>query len=72
MAEEGNIIVVIIGYLLAILFPIFGLLFGIILYFMKNKNQYYVRHAKYIIIVAVFIMAISIIIASMMGLAMVP
>lgn len=72
MAENGNLLVVIIGYLVAILFPLIGLIYGILLYFMKKEEPYYAKHAKYIMIVAVVMAALSVILASMMGLAMIP
>ena len=70
MAEEGNRLVAVTGYALAILFSPFGLLYGIILFFMKNDEPYYAKHAKYIIITAVAVIIIGIVLASMMGMEM--
>lgn len=55
----GNVIIPIIGYILAILFPFIGAIYGAILYFAKKENSYYVKHAKYIICVAIAIFIIS-------------
>lgn len=59
MAEEGNVIVVAIGYILSLLFPIIGIIFGAALYFMKKDVPYYVKHGKYIIIVGVVVAVLS-------------
>lgn len=72
MADDGNIILPIIGYILAILFPLIGFIFGIILYFWKKEEPYYVKHAKYIMIVAVVVFIICFILAFMFGLALIP
>ncbi len=58
MAEEGNTLVVVIGYILAVLesFPL-GLIFGLILYFLTD-NAYYQHHAKYMIIISVILTVI--------------
>ncbi len=56
---EGNVIIPIIGYILAVISPILGLIFAAILYFAKKENPYYIKHAKYIILVAVVVWIIS-------------
>ena len=55
MAETIDKIIVIVGYLLAILIPILGLIAGIVLYFVKKEDPFYQKHAKYIMILAVVI-----------------
>jgi len=57
--SSGNVIIPIIGYILAVLSPILGLIFAAILYFAKKENPYYIKHAKYIILVAVVVWIIS-------------
>ena len=58
MAEEGNTLLVVIGYILAVLEPFpLGLIFGLILYFLTD-NAYYQHHAKYMIIISVIITVI--------------
>lgn len=54
-------ILVIIGYILAILFPLIGIIYGLILYFVKGDDEYIKKHAKYIIILGVIIWAFSLI-----------
>ena len=67
MAETMDKIIVIVGYLLAILIPILGLIAGVILYFVKKEDPFYQKHAKYIIIVAVVVWALSFIAFSMLS-----
>ena len=55
MAETIDKIIVIVGYLLAILIPILGLIAGIVLYFVKKEDPFYQKHAKYIMILAVVV-----------------
>lgn len=58
MAEEGNTLLVVIEYILAVLEPFpLGLIFGLILYFLTD-NTYYQHHAKYMIIISVIITVI--------------
>ena len=58
MAEEGNTLLVVIGYILAVLEPFpLGLIFGLILYFLTD-NAYYQHHAKYMIIISVILTVI--------------
>lgn len=58
MAEEGNTLLVVIGYILAVLEPFpLGLIFGLILYFLTD-NTYYQHHAKYMIIISVILTVI--------------
>ena len=59
MVETMDKIIVIVGYLLAIFVPILGLIAGVILYFVKKEDPFYQKHAKYIIIVAIVVWALS-------------
>ena len=67
MVETTDKIIVIVGYLLAILIPILGLIAGVILYFVKKADPFYQKHAKYIIIVAVVVWALSAIVLGMLS-----
>ena len=67
MVETTDKIIVIVGYLLAILIPILGLIAGVILYFVKKEDPFYQKHAKYIIIVAIVVWALSAIALGMMS-----
>ena len=65
---DSRTILAIIGYILAILFPLIGVIYGLILYFVKGDDEYIKKHAKYIIIVGVIMMIISIVLAMVMGI----
>ena len=67
MVETTDKIIVIVGYLLAILIPILGLIAGVILYFVKKEDPFYQKHAKYIIIVAIVVWALSAIVLGMLS-----
>ena len=67
MAETIDKIIVIVGYLLAIFIPLLGLIAGIILYFVKKEDPFYQKHAKYIIIVAIVVWALSAIFMGMLN-----
>ena len=67
MVETTDKVIVIVGYLLAILIPILGLIAGVILYFVKKEDPFYQKHAKYIIIVAVVVWALSAIVLGMLS-----
>ena len=67
MVETTDKIIVIVGYLLAILIPILGLIAGVILYFVKKEDPFYQKHAKYIIIVAIVVWALSAIALGMLS-----
>ena len=67
MVETMDKIIVIVGYLLAIFVPILGLIAGVILYFVKKEDPFYQKHAKYIIIVAIVVWALSAIAFSMLS-----
>ncbi|WP_405290207.1 DUF4870 domain-containing protein [Methanobrevibacter sp.] len=67
---ESEQILAIIGYILAILLPLVGVIYGLVLYFVKGDDEYIKKHAKYIIIVGVLMMVISIILVSVLGISM--
>ena len=68
MAETKEMIIVIVGYILAIISPILGIIIGALLYFTQKENPFYLKHGKYIAIVAVAVWVIGIILV-MAGLA---
>lgn len=67
---ESEKILAIIGYILAILLPLIGVIYGLVLYFVKGDDEYVKKHAKYIIIVGVVMIIISIILVSVLGISM--
>ena len=67
MVETTDKIIVIVGYLLAIFIPLLGLIAGVILYFVKKEDPFYQKHAKFIIIVAIVVWALSAIIVGMLS-----
>lgn len=60
-AETKELIIAIIGYVLAIVSPLLGVIAGAIIYFTQKENPFLAKHGKYIIIVAVAIWIIAII-----------
>ena len=57
-AENDHKFAIIIGYILAILIPLFGLIVGIYLYTRKDSENAQ-KHAKFVILVAVIVWFIS-------------
>lgn len=62
MAETKELIIAIIGYILAIVSPLLGVIAGAIIYFTQKENPFLSRHGKYIIIVAVIVWVIGIVV----------
>nr|WP_294998150.1 hypothetical protein [uncultured Methanobrevibacter sp.] len=62
MEKEGNIIIPIIGYIISIVSPIIGLLYGAALVFMKKDTSLYQKHGRFIIYFAILMFIISFII----------
>ena len=56
---------ILIGYLIAIFYPIFGIIIGAALYFIKKDDPFYQKHGKYMIIVGVAVLIIEIILAAL-------
>ncbi|WP_407453420.1 hypothetical protein [Methanobrevibacter sp.] len=67
MDGEGNIIIPIIGYIIALLSPILGLIYGTILFFYKKDVPLYRKHGRYIIYFAIAVFIISLIVMLAMG-----
>lgn len=55
--DSGKIIAV-VGYLLAVLLPVIGIIYGTILFFVKGDDEYIRNHAKYIIIIGAVFLAL--------------
>ena len=67
MENEGTMIIPIIGYIIAILSPILGLIYGSILFFYKKDVPLYRKHGRYIIYFAIAVFIISLIVVLGMG-----
>lgn len=67
MDNEGTKIIPIIGYVIAFLSPIFGLIYGAILFFYKKDVPLYRKHGRYIIYFAIAMFIVSLIVARTMG-----
>ena len=67
MDGEGNIIIPIIGYVIAFLSPILGLIYGAILFFYKKDVPLYRKHGRFIIFFAVAMFIVSLVVALAMG-----
>ena len=59
MENEGNIIVPIIGYVIALIIPIFGLVYGAALFFYKKDVDLYQKHGRFIIYFSIVVFVIS-------------
>ena len=62
MENEGTIAIPIIGYIIALISPIIGLLYGAALVFFKKETPLYQKHGRFIIYFAILIFIISFII----------
>ena len=67
MDGEGNIIIPIIGYIIALLSPILGLIYGTILFFFKKDVELYRKHGRFIIYFAIAVFIASCIITYGLG-----
>jgi hypothetical protein len=67
MDGEGTIIIPIIGYIIAILSPLLGLVYGAVLFFVKKDVQLYRKHGRFIIYFAIVVFVISTIILMATG-----
>lgn len=67
--DSGKILAI-IGYLLAICFPLIGIIYGLVLYFAKGDDAYIKKHAKYIIIVGAILLCISFILMMVFNISM--
>lgn len=62
MEKDGNIIIPIIGYIISIISPIIGLIFGAVLVFFKKDSALYQKHGRFIIYFSILVFIISFII----------
>ncbi|WP_406534845.1 hypothetical protein [Methanobrevibacter sp.] len=67
MDNEGTKIIPIIGYVIAFLSPLLGLIYGAILFFYKKDVPLYRKHGRYIIYFAIAMFIVSLIVAWTMG-----
>ena len=61
MENEGTIIIPIIGYIIAVISPIIGLLYGAVLVFFKKDTALYQKHGRFIIYFAIVLFIIDLI-----------
>ncbi len=61
MAETKELIIAIVGYIIAFLSPILGIIAGVIIYFTQKENPFLNKHGKYIIIFAILVWIIGLI-----------
>lgn len=67
MDSEGTLIIPIIGYIIALISPILGLVYGSILFFFKKEVPLYRKHGRFIIYFAIAAFIIYVIIVAIMG-----
>ena len=67
MDGEGTIILPIIGYIIALLSPLLGLIYGAVLFFVKKDVPLYRKHGRFIIYFAIVVFVISTIILMATG-----
>ena len=67
MEGEGNIIIPIIGYIVALLSPILGLVYGTIMFFLKKDVELYRKHGRYIIYFSIVIFVVNLILVYGLG-----
>ena len=67
MGNDGNIIIAILGYIIALISPILGLIYGAALFFLKKDVQLYRKHGRFIIYFAIAVFIVSFIIKVAIG-----
>ena len=67
MDGEGTIIIPIIGYIIALLSPLLGLIYGAVLFFVKKDVPLYRKHGRFIIYFAIVVFVISTILVMATG-----
>ena len=53
MAETKEILVALVGYIIALISPLLGIIAGALIYFTQKENPFFNKHGKFIIIVAI-------------------
>ncbi|MBE6501775.1 MAG: hypothetical protein E7Z79_04975 [Methanobrevibacter thaueri] len=61
MENEGTIAIPIIGYIIAVISPIIGLVYGAVLVFFKKDTPLYQKHGRFIIYFAIVLFIIDLI-----------
>ena len=61
MDGGGTIIIPIIGYIIALISPLLGLIYGAILFYYKKDVPLYRKHGRYIIYLAILVFVIGVI-----------
>ena len=61
MAEISDWIIVIVGYVLAVFFNGIGLIYGLVLYFLKGDDEFYRKHSIIITVIAAAITLMAIV-----------
>ncbi|WP_296877516.1 hypothetical protein [uncultured Methanobrevibacter sp.] len=59
MENEGTIIIPIIGYIIAIISPLIGLIYGGALFFLKKDVALYQKHGRLLIFFSIAVFVIS-------------
>ncbi|MDO5815072.1 MAG: hypothetical protein Q4Q18_05490 [Methanobrevibacter sp.] len=59
MENEGTIAIPIIGYIIALISPIIGLIYGSVLVFFKKDTILYQKHGRFIIYFSILIFVIG-------------
>ena len=67
MDGEGTIIIPIIGYVIALLSPLLGLIYGSVLFFIKKDVPLYHKHGRFIIYFAIAVFIAGVIITYALG-----
>ena len=67
MDGGGTIVIPIIGYVIALLSPLIGLIYGSVLFFFKKDVPLYRKHGRFIIYFAIAVFIASLIISYAMG-----
>ncbi|WP_407391132.1 hypothetical protein [Methanobrevibacter sp.] len=68
MEKEGTIIIPIIGYIVALISPIIGLVYGAILVFFKKDTPLYQKHGRFIIYFSILVFIVSLILRYALGM----
>jgi hypothetical protein len=67
MENEGTIILPIIGYIIGLLSPVLGLVYGSILFFFKKDVPLYRKHGRFIIYFSIAVFIASVIVVYAIG-----
>jgi hypothetical protein len=67
MDGEGTIIIPIIGYIIGLVSPILGLLYGSVLFFFKKDVPLYRKHGRFIIYFSIAVFIASLIVVYLIG-----